>query len=67
MRKNSAIGPSWDEVRKELFTPEEIAASDKRVARMLKKIDERNAREAASRESSGQEVSQKIAVAASQA
>jgi hypothetical protein len=30
MRKNSAIGPSWDEVRKELFTPEKIAASDER-------------------------------------
>lgn len=30
--KNSALGPTWDEVRKELFTPEEIAASDLRVA-----------------------------------
>lgn len=29
---NSAIGRSWDEVRKELFTPEENAASDLRVA-----------------------------------
>ena len=29
---NSAIGRSWDEVRKELFTPEEIAESDLRVA-----------------------------------
>lgn len=29
---NSAIGRSWDEVQKELFTPEEIAASDLRVA-----------------------------------
>ncbi|MGN1108493.1 MAG: hypothetical protein ACI4RK_03840 [Oscillospiraceae bacterium] len=29
---NSAIGSSWDEVQKELFTPEEIAASDLRVA-----------------------------------
>ena len=29
---NSAIGQSWDEVEKELFTPEEIAASDLRVA-----------------------------------
>lgn len=29
---NSAIGRSWDEVEKELFTPEEIAASDLRVA-----------------------------------
>lgn len=32
MNKNSAIGHSWDEVRGELFTPEEIAASDLRVA-----------------------------------
>ena len=27
-----SIGPTWDEVRKELFTPEEIAESDLRVA-----------------------------------
>lgn len=32
MNKNSAIGRSWDEVRAELFTPEEIAESDLRVA-----------------------------------
>lgn len=32
MNKNSAIGSSWDEVRAELFTPEEIAESDLRVA-----------------------------------
>ena len=30
--KNSALGPTWDEVRKELFTPQEIATSDLRVA-----------------------------------
>ena len=29
---NSAIGHSWDEVRHELYTPEEIAASDLRAA-----------------------------------
>ncbi|MBQ9411769.1 MAG: helix-turn-helix transcriptional regulator [Oscillospiraceae bacterium] len=29
---NSAIGGTWEELRKELFTPEEIAASDLRVA-----------------------------------
>lgn len=29
---NPAIGRSWDEVRNELFTPEEIAESDLRVA-----------------------------------
>lgn len=32
IRNNPAIGSSWDEVRAELFTPEEIAASDLRVA-----------------------------------
>ncbi|MBQ6508695.1 MAG: helix-turn-helix transcriptional regulator [Flexilinea sp.] len=32
MRNNSAIGDDWDDVRKELFTPEEIAESDLRVA-----------------------------------
>lgn len=31
-RGEDAIGESWDEVRKELFTPEELAASDLRVA-----------------------------------
>lgn len=29
---NNAIGRSWDEVRAELFTPEEIAESNLRVA-----------------------------------
>lgn len=29
---NSAIGSSWEDVRKELFTPEEIAESDLRVS-----------------------------------
>ena len=29
---NSAIGQSWDEVEQELFTPEEIAESNLRVA-----------------------------------
>jgi ribosome-binding protein aMBF1 (putative translation factor) len=29
---NSAIGGAWDELQKELFTPEEIAASNLRVA-----------------------------------
>lgn len=32
IRNNPAIGSSWDEVEKELFTSEEIAASDLRVA-----------------------------------
>lgn len=30
--KNSAVGDSWEDVRKELFTPEEIAESDLRVS-----------------------------------
>lgn len=30
--KNSAIGENWDEVERELFTPEEIAESNLRVA-----------------------------------
>lgn len=29
---NSAFGGTWDELERELFTPEEIAASDLRVA-----------------------------------
>ena len=32
IRKNSAIGDSWEDVQKELYTPEEIAESDLRVA-----------------------------------
>ncbi len=32
MDRNSAIGHSWEEVRGELFSPEEIAESDLRVA-----------------------------------
>ena len=32
IKNDSAIGSSWEDVRKELFTPEEIAASDLRVA-----------------------------------
>ena len=30
--KNKAIGRSWDEIERELFTPEELAESDFRVA-----------------------------------
>ena len=32
MMKNSAIGSSWKDVEKELFTPEEITESNLRVA-----------------------------------
>lgn len=42
MKKNSAIGSSWEDVRKELFTPEEIAESDLRVAIMSELIKARN-------------------------
>jgi hypothetical protein len=34
-RGEDAIGGTWDELRRELFTPDEIAASNLRVARML--------------------------------
>ena len=34
-RGADAIGGDWDELRKEIFTPEEIAASDLRVAVMI--------------------------------
>ena len=36
--KISPKGISWDELEKELFTPEEIAESDKRVAVLDEKI-----------------------------
>lgn len=32
MNRNSAIGHSWEEVKNELFTPEEIAESNLRVS-----------------------------------
>lgn len=36
IRNNPAIGRSWNEVRNELYTPEEIAASDLRVSEIEK-------------------------------
>ena len=36
--ENPAIGKSWDEVRKEIFTPEEIEQSDERVTNVGKQI-----------------------------
>jgi len=39
-----SIGPTWDEVRKELFTPEEIAESDLRVALIGEMIKARRER-----------------------
>lgn len=41
MNNNSAIGRSWEEVRSELFTPEEIAENDLRVAKIGDLINER--------------------------
>ena len=40
---NSAIGSSWEELEKELFTPEEIAASELRVALIGEMIKAREA------------------------
>ncbi len=37
----SSEGPSWEEVRQKLFTPEEIAASDLRVALIGELIEAR--------------------------
>lgn len=41
MKKNSATGRNWEEVERELFTPEEIAESDLRVALMTAIIQAR--------------------------
>lgn len=41
IKKNPAIGKSWEEVEKELFTPEEIAASDLRVELICALIEAR--------------------------
>lgn len=35
MKQNSALGKTWKQVRQELFSPEEIAASDARVELMI--------------------------------
>ena len=36
-RGADAIGESWEEVRRELFTPEELAASELRVALVVER------------------------------
>ncbi len=41
IKNNPAIGSSWEDVRKELFTPEENAESDLRVALILELINAR--------------------------
>ena len=43
-RGENAIGGSWDELEKELFTPEEIAASDLRVNMMIEIANARKER-----------------------
>ncbi|MBQ3321421.1 MAG: helix-turn-helix transcriptional regulator [Firmicutes bacterium] len=42
MSKKSPVGENWDDVRKELFTPEEIAESNLRVAIIGELIRARN-------------------------
>ena len=44
MDKTNAIGSNWKEIRKELFTQEEIHKSDERVASIRKKIEEKKIR-----------------------
>lgn len=41
---NKAIGSNWDDVRKEIFTPEEIAKSNLRVALVGELISARKER-----------------------
>ncbi|WP_279223369.1 helix-turn-helix domain-containing protein [Megamonas hypermegale] len=40
-KKNEAIGTSWDDFEKEVFTPDEIRASDLRVALISEMIKAR--------------------------
>ena len=40
---NNAVGRTWEELEKEVFTPEEIAASDLRVALINEMIKAREA------------------------
>ena len=41
---NSPIGHTWEEVERETFTPEEIAASNLRVAMMVELVNARQER-----------------------
>jgi len=43
-RGSNAIAGDWDELQRELFTPEEIAASDLRVAMMIEIANARRER-----------------------
>ena len=40
MNHTNAIGSNWKDIRKELFTQEEIRKSDERVAKISKTIEE---------------------------
>ena len=40
MNQTNAIGSNWKDVRKELFTQEEICKSNERVAKISKTIEE---------------------------
>lgn len=40
MNHTNAIGSNWKDVRKELFTQEEICKSDERVTKISKTIEE---------------------------
>ena len=40
MNHTNAIGSNWKDVRKELFTQEEICKNDERVAKISKTIEE---------------------------
>lgn len=40
MNQTNVIGSNWKDVRKELFTQEEIRKSDERVAKISKTIEE---------------------------
>ena len=41
VKDNSAIGSSWEDMRAEIFTPEEITESNKRVAAMVELVKAR--------------------------
>lgn len=43
--KRDALGGTWEELQKELFTPQEIAASNSRVARIGASIEARQEKE----------------------
>ena len=42
MNKTNAIGSNWKEIRKELFSQEEIHKTDERVATISKIIEEKS-------------------------